>query len=99
MSRVDPETIAQKKTERLNRELSLSEEQQKKVHSVLLKDAQENKSRAIQRKETDEQLKAILTAEQNQKYEALKARRKQAMTEGTVPARAADRKTAPSVGK
>lgn len=99
MSRIDPETMAQRKTERLNKELSFTEEQKQKVHAVFLKEAQENKGRAVQHKETDEQLKAIFTAEQNQKYEALKERRKQAMTEGVVPARSAELKTAPSVGK
>lgn len=99
VKRVEPETIAQRKTERLNKELSFTEDQKQKVHAVFLKEAQENKGRSVQKQETDNQLKAIFTAEQNQKYEALKERRMQALSEGYAPARAADLKTAPAAVK
>lgn len=76
-----PESMAQRRTDRLDKELSLTGEQKQKVHDLFLKEAQENNGRAIQRKEAEEQLKAIFTAEQNQKYESLKAQRKQLMME------------------
>ncbi len=99
VNRLEPETIAQRKTERLNKELSFTEDQKQKVHAIFLKEAQENKGRGVLRQETDSQLKAIFTAEQNQKYEALKERRKQALSEGYVPSRAADVKAAPAAVK
>jgi opacity protein-like surface antigen len=99
MRKADPQTIAQRKTERLNRELSFTEDQKQKVHAVFLKEIQETNGRAALRKETEDQLKAIFTAEQNQKYEAMKESRQQAIMENTTPSRAADLKTAPGIAK
>lgn len=96
--RVEPETIAQRKADRLDKELSFSAEQKQKVQALFLKEAQENKGRARYNKETDEQLKAIFTAEQRQKYETMKNQRKQEITERAVQSRAADLKKAPAVG-
>lgn len=76
-----PEAVAQRRTDRLDKELSLTAEQKQKVQDLFLKEAKENNGRAIQRKEDEEQLKALFTAEQNQKYESLKAQRKQLMLE------------------
>ncbi len=97
--KADPQTIAQRKTERLNKELSFTEAQKQKVQAVFLKEAQETNGRAALRKETEDQLKAIFTAEQNQKYEAMKESRQQAIMENTTPGRASDLKTAPGIAK
>ena len=78
---VTPEKIAETRTARLNKEVSLTADQQKKAYDLFLKEAQENKGRAMNRQETSTELKAILTAEQNQKMEAVQAERKQKMQE------------------
>ncbi|WP_157977004.1 hypothetical protein [Taibaiella helva] len=77
--RKSPERIAQHRVERLDKELTLSADQKQKLNELFVKDAQANNGRAIQRKETENQVKAILTPDQVQKYEAAKAERKQIM--------------------
>lgn len=74
-----PESVAQHRVERLDKELSLSAEQKQKLNELFVKDAQAVKGRSVQRKETETQVKAILTPVQVQKYEAVKAERKQVM--------------------
>lgn len=97
MRKVSPEEVAQRKTDRLSRELSLNEDQKKKVHDVLLKEAQDNQGRAAQRQQVNEQLKGIFTAEQNQKYESLKNEKKEMMKQRMEMR--SDRKMAPGVAK
>src|SRR6218665_600715 len=74
-----PETAAQRRTDRLDKELSLTDDQKKKVYDVFLQQSKENQGRPVQSEAIDNQLKGILNAEQNQKYEAMKAERKQMM--------------------
>ena len=47
---IDPETFAQKNTERLTKELGLNEDQQAKVYDMNLKNAQERTSKMEERK-------------------------------------------------
>ncbi|WP_118972755.1 hypothetical protein [Taibaiella koreensis] len=74
-----PERMAQHRVERLDKELTLSADQKQKLNALFVKEATADNGRAIQRKETETQLKAILTPEQNQKYEAVKADRQKMM--------------------
>lgn len=76
VTKANPENIAKMRTSRLNKELSLSDDQQKKVYDIFLKESQQTQGRSLQRKEIDDQLKAVFTPEQNQKYEALKTERR-----------------------
>jgi len=64
------------------------------VYDHFLKEAQENKGRAINREESSAALKALLTAEQNQKMDALQAERKQKMQERR--AQRSEQKAAPA---
>jgi len=89
-----PEKVAETRTARLNKEVSLTADQQKKVYDHFLKEAQENKGRAINREESSAALKALLTAEQNQKMDALQAERKQKMQERR--AQRSEQKAAPA---
>jgi protein CpxP len=79
--RAAPEKIAEIKTNRLDRQVSLNEDQKKKVYDIYLKEAQAAQGRAAQHDETEVQLKTILTADQHQKYETVKAEKKQQLLE------------------
>lgn len=77
--RTAPEAAAQRRTDRLDKELSLNAEQKKKVYDLFLQESKENQGRLVQNQELDEQLKSIFNEEQKQKYETMKAERKQMM--------------------
>lgn len=79
--KINPEKIAEIRTTRLNNEVTLTDDQKKKVNAVFLAEAQSNQGRAAMREETGKQLKAILSAEQNKKMEAVQAERNQKMQE------------------
>lgn len=76
-----PEAAAQRRTDRLDKELSLNAEQKKKVYDLFLQESKEKQGRLVHNQELDEQLKGIFNEEQKQKYESLKAERKQLMEE------------------
>lgn len=76
-----PEQVAEQKTVRLDKEVSMNAEQKKKVYEIFLKEARENKGRAALRQETNNQVKGVLTPEQNQKLEVRQSERKQMMVE------------------
>lgn len=78
---LNPQKVAEIRTARLNSEVTLTEDQKKKVQEVFLQEAQNNQGRAALREETNKQIKAILTAEQNQKMEAAQAERNQKIQE------------------
>ena len=73
----NPQMLAAKKTDRLAQALTLTEAQKKSINDIFLKEAQQNQGRAAQRKEVDDQIRAVLTADQAQRYEGLKQQRQQ----------------------
>lgn len=89
----NPEAAAEKRTERLEKELALNADQKKKVYDLFLKEAQDRKGRMVQNSEMDTQLKAIFNEEQNKKYEAMKAERKQMMQERLQTTRSSELKS------
>ena len=91
--KITPEAAAQRRTDRLDKELSLSAEQKKKVYDLFLQESKENQGRLVQNQELDEQLKSIFTEEQKQKYETLKAERKQMMEQRTQSPRSLELKS------
>jgi periplasmic protein CpxP/Spy len=79
-----PEDIAKQQTNRLAKELSLSDAQQTAVYGINLKYAQQNKElrksmlAAKKRSESrDKELKALLNDDQQQKLSALRASQKE----------------------
>lgn len=91
--RTTPEAAAQRRTDRLDKELSLSAEQKKKVYDLFLNESKENQGRVVQNQELDEQLKSIFNEEQKQKYETMKTERKQMMQQRVQSARSAELKS------
>lgn len=96
ITRSNPEEMAKVRTSRLNKELTLTDDQQKKVYELFLKESQENQGRSLQRQEIDDQLKAILTPEQNQKYETMKTNRQNMMMKKTGRAASGKTQAAPA---
>jgi opacity protein-like surface antigen len=90
---VSPEDAAQRRTDRLDKELSLNADQKKKVYDVFLKESKEKQGRLVQNQEVDDQLKSIFNEQQNQKYEAMKMERKQMMQQRIQSARSAELKS------
>lgn len=88
-----PEDVAKKRTERLDKELSLNADQKKKVYDLFLKESQERQGRLVQNDELDEQLKGIFNEEQKQKYETMKIERKQMMQQRIQSTRSAELKS------
>lgn len=75
-----PEEIAQKQTNKLTKELALTEDQQKSVYDINLKYAQQNKElrqsllkTKQQLDKRDKELKATLNDEQKAKFDELRA--------------------------
>jgi len=75
-----PEEIAQKQTNKLTKELALTEDQQKSVYDINLKYAQQNKElrqsllkTKQQLDKRDKELKATLNDEQKEKFDELRA--------------------------
>ncbi|MFA6056974.1 MAG: hypothetical protein WC756_02155 [Taibaiella sp.] len=93
VERFSPEVAAQKRTDRLDKELTLNADQKKKVYDLFLKESKEKQGRLVQNQEVDEQLKGIFNKEQNQKYEAMKSERKQMMQERVKSIRSAELKS------
>lgn len=93
VERFSPEVAAQKRTDRLDKELTLNTDQKKKVYDLFLKENKEKQGRLVQNQELDEQLKSIFSKEQNQKYEAMKSERKQMMQERVKSIRSAELKS------
>lgn len=91
--KISPEDAAQRRTDRLDKELSLNTDQKKKVYDIFLKESKENQGRLVQNAEVDEQLKTVFNEEQNQKYEALKSERKQMMQQRIQSTRSAELKS------
>lgn len=94
---ISPEGAAQRRTERLEQQLGLTADQKKKVYDLFLKQSQENQGRVIQSEETDQQLKAIFTAEQNTQYETMKAERREMMQSRTPNLRSVETKSPAAV--
>ena len=63
-----------KRSERLTQQLGLSDEQKTKVEAIF--EAQREKAKALH-EETDASIKAVLTPEQQTKFDSLKEQRKQ----------------------
>lgn len=93
VEKFSPEVAAQKRTDRLDKELTLNADQKKKVYDLFLKESKEKQGRLVQNQELDEQLKSIFNKEQNQKYEAMKSERKQLMQERVKSIRSAELKS------
>jgi protein CpxP len=91
--RISPEEAAQKRTDRLDKELTLNADQKKKVYDLFLKESKEKQGRLVHNQELDEQLKGIFNQEQNQKYEAMKSERKQLMEQRVQSTRSAELKS------
>ena len=91
--RMSPEEAAQKRTDRLDKQLGLNAEQKKKVHDLFLNDSKERQGRLAQNEKLEAQLKEIFNEEQNQKYEALKSERKQMIQQRIQSARASELKS------
>lgn len=91
-----PEQIAEMKTARLDKEVGMTAEQRKKVYDILLKEAKDNQGRAALRQETNDQVKAVLTPEQNQKLEAGHAERRQMMMQRREASRTGNLQAAPA---
>jgi protein CpxP len=88
-----PEDLAKKRTERLDKELSLNADQKKKVYDLFLNESKERQGRLVQNDELDEQLKGIFNEEQRQKYETMKIERKQLMQQRIQSTRSAELKS------
>ncbi|NVK48327.1 MAG: DUF4890 domain-containing protein [Cyclobacteriaceae bacterium] len=84
----DPETRAKMMTDRMAEQLELSEEQKAKILAINLENAKkrqaeaearktEAEARRAQAKAQEEEIRAILTEEQRQKWEELKEARKE----------------------
>lgn len=89
-----PDEIATMRTTRLDKIVELNEEQKTKIKAIFLKEAQENKGRAMQNKETHKAIESILTETQIEKLKAVKQERME-----RIKSRKAQReglKTAPS---
>jgi periplasmic protein CpxP/Spy len=93
IQRLSPEVTAQKRTDRLDKELTLNADQKKKVYDLFLKESKEKQGRLVQNQELDGQLKSIFNKEQNQKYEALKSEKKQVMQQRFQSTRSAELKS------
>jgi periplasmic protein CpxP/Spy len=96
---VTPEQAAQRRTDRLSEELSLSADQKKKVYDVFLKQSNENQGRLSHDGQVDNQLKSIFNDEQNKKYDAMKANRMQMMQQRMQSARSTELKSPTPVKK
>ncbi len=96
---VSPEQAAQRRTDRLNEELSLTADQKKKVYDVFLKQSNANQGRLAHDPEVDKQLKSIFNEEQNKKYDALKANRMQMMQQRVQSTRSTELKSPTPVKK
>lgn len=95
-AQVNPEVMAQKRTERLNEAVHLTDAQKAKVNAIYLKQAQENASRAAYNKETETAVKAELTDAQLAQYEQAKERRKAAMAERRTQVKRGETKMSPA---
>ncbi|SEJ03064.1 protein of unknown function [Cyclobacterium xiamenense] len=89
---VNPEQLAEKMTERMAEKLDLSEEQKEQVHALHLEEAQKRKAIWEERKGEREAMKAereafqekiaaVLTPEQKETWESMKAENQEKMQE------------------
>lgn len=94
--KLSPEEYAQKKTERITKELSLTKEQQDKVYDLILQEQKEKAQikeemkalkakRKAAFKKFDDGMKATLTSEQQLKYEEIKQKKKAKRKSGNTP--------------
>lgn len=67
---MSPEQRAEFQTKRLDKTVTLTEEQKARVKAVYLKEAQQNQDRVALRQSTQKEIKSILTTDQNQILEA-----------------------------
>lgn len=81
MQNMTPEQMAQMRTDRINKDVNLTKDQEAKVHAIFLKEAQQNKGRMAERKATQEQLRAVLNKDQAQKLDEIKKERMNKMRE------------------
>lgn len=70
-----PEKIAAIKTERLNKAISLTDDQKKQVNSIYLGEAKQHKERMARRAATEKKIQSVLTNDQVQKYQTVKKER------------------------
>lgn len=75
-SRLDPKRMAAMKANRLENELSLTADQKAKVEEILSSVTMTG-DRQIVEKETEQKIRAILTPEQNKKYDEMIAKREE----------------------
>lgn len=81
---VTPNQIAEKRTQRLDKDVQLSPEQKIQVKEVYLKQAELQKERVAIRKESRNEVENILTAEQQAKYDQLKKARMEEMKDRRI---------------
>lgn len=85
--KVNPELMAQRRTERLDKSLALDAEQKKQVNAIFLKQAQEQGQRAAHNEQTEKEIKALLTDHQIQRFDEMKANQKAMMLERSAQKR------------
>jgi polyhydroxyalkanoate synthesis regulator phasin len=79
MVQASPETSAQRRVDRLTKEIDLNKDQQKKIYDLLLQEAKANGNRGAYNEETENKVNALLSAEQVAKLDQIKAERVKAM--------------------
>jgi protein CpxP len=88
-----PEEMAGIKTNRLDKTVTLSNEQRAKVYNIYLQEAKDHQNRATERAQIQKQLAEVLDADQVKKMEAAAAERRQMAQKRAVERR--DQKNAP----
>jgi protein CpxP len=88
-----PEEMAGIKTNRLDKTVTLSNEQRAKVYNIYLQEAKDHQNRAAERAQIQKQLAEVLDADQVKKMEAAAAERRQMAQKRAVERR--DQKNAP----
>lgn len=76
-SRLDPKRMAAIRTNRLEKELSLTAEQKSKVQDIFSQISADPQNRHTAEKEAEQKIKAILTPEQAKKYDDMMAKREE----------------------
>jgi Spy/CpxP family protein refolding chaperone len=76
---MDPKAIAQMKSARLERDLSLTPEQTAKVKAIFEAQAPDPAKRMTENVETEKKIKAVLTPDQVTKFDAMRAQREEMM--------------------
>lgn len=75
----DPNQVADKRTERLDKIVSLTPEQKEKVRAIYLKDAENRKERVAANSNTQAEVESTLNDEQKHKLDEVKKQRMEKM--------------------